>query len=252
MSINCVLRVEDIHRSLLLGGQTINILRGISFAVLEGEWVAITGPSGSGKSTLLGILGGIDRPTQGQVVLDGAPVSNMSEASLARVRNQKVGIVFQAFHLIPSMTALENVEAPLYINPRRLKARAIACHMLGEVGLADRLDHLPNQLSGGEQQRVAIARALVNQPRILLADEPTGNLDTATSRQVLTLIGQLRQSYKLTVIMVTHDPNVAEYADRQLRVVDGKLVDPLVPGDQVEITRPVHVSRTAAMPEVAS
>ena len=226
MSVNCVLRVEDIHRSLPLGGQTIHILRGISFAVLEGEWVAITGPSGSGKSTLLGILAGIDRPTQGQVTLDGSPLSKMSESSLARVRNQKVGIVFQAFHLIPSMTALENVEAPLYINPRRFKARALACQMLAEVGLADRLDHLPSQLSGGEQQRVAIARALVNQPRILLADEPTGNLDTATSHQVLTLIGQLRRTYHLTVIMVTHDPNVAVYASRQLRVVDGRLVDP--------------------------
>ncbi len=234
MTIQCVLRAEDIHRSLPLGERTLAILRGISFGVLEGEWVAITGPSGSGKSTLLGILGCIDRPTRGQVYLDGTPVSGLSERNLARVRNQKVGIIFQAFHLIPTLTALENVEAPLYIGPQRWKARGIACRMLGEVGLADRLDHLPRQLSGGEQQRVAIARALVNQPRILLADEPTGNLDSATSRQVLALIGQLRRQYQLTVIMVTHDQNVAEYADRQLHVVDGQLAQPALEGEKLK------------------
>ena len=226
MTINCVLRAEAIHRRVKMGKGILPILRGITFGVLEGEWVAITGPSGSGKSTLLGILAGIDRPSQGQVVLDGVPLSALSENSLARLRNQKVGIVFQSFHLIPTMTALENVEAPLYIGPRRGKARSIACQMLGEVGLGERLDHLPGQLSGGEQQRVAIARALVNQPGLLLADEPTGNLDSAASRQVLALLSQLRQQHHLTIVMVTHNPVVAAYADRQIHLVDGKLDQP--------------------------
>jgi len=175
-------------------------------------------------------LAGIDRPNRGRVAVDGLVISSLPEGQLARFRNQAIGVIFQSFHLIPSMTALENVEAPLYINPQRREAHKLARQMLERVGLADRLDHQPHQLSGGEQQRVAIARALVAGPRLLLADEPTGNLDSAASKQVLTLIEDLRQQFSLTVVMVTHDPQVSACADRRLRVVDGRLVDPAPAG----------------------
>lgn len=221
-----IIEVNDIHRSVGLDGQALHILRGISFSVQPGEWLAITGPSGSGKSTLLGILAGIDRPTSGKVCIEGIKINTLSEGKLARLRNEKIGVVFQSFHLINTMTAQENVEAPLYISPRRGQARELARKMLAMVGLSERANHLPHQLSGGEQQRVAIARALVNGPKLLLADEPTGNLDTATSEQVLSLIQQLRQQLGLTVVMVTHDANIAARADRRLHVVDGLLAEP--------------------------
>ena len=221
-----IIKVEDIHRVLSQGGRELHILRGLSFTVNQGEWVALTGPSGSGKSTLLGILAGIDRPTRGTVHLDGVEISAMPEGKLARIRNEKIGIVFQSFHLIPTMTAQENVEAPLYVGPKRRQAQVLARRMLETVGLGDRLHHLPHQLSGGEQQRVAIARALVGEPKLLMADEPTGNLDTATGKQVLALIQQLREQLGLTVVMVTHDAQVAAIADRRLHLVDGRLVEP--------------------------
>lgn len=224
-----IVTVNNVHRVLSLGGRELHILRGVSFSIAEGEWVALTGPSGSGKSTLLGILGGIDRPTQGSVTLDGVEISALPEGRLARIRNEKVGIVFQAFHLIPTMTAQENVEAPLYVGPRRRQAPALARQMLETVGLGDRLNHLPHQLSGGEQQRVAIARALVGGPRLLMADEPTGNLDTATGKQVLSLIRGLREQFGLTVVMVTHDAQIASAADRRLHLVDGQFSAPSSP-----------------------
>ena len=221
-----IIQVEDLHRSLVQGERQLQILRGVTFNVEAGEWVALSGPSGSGKSTLLGLLAGMDRPTRGRVRVAGVEISALPEAQLARFRNEKVGVVFQSFHLIPSMTAQENVEAPLYISPERRRAGALARQMLEQVGLGDRLQHLPHQLSGGEQQRVAIARALVNGPCLLLADEPTGNLDSATSKQVLGLIRLLRLQLGLTVIVVTHDPQVAGYADRRLHLVDGQLQAP--------------------------
>jgi putative ABC transport system ATP-binding protein len=224
-----MIRVTDLHRSLSSGGRELAVLRGLSFDVAPGEWIALTGPSGSGKSTLLGLLAGIDRPTRGAVMLEGIEISSLSEARLARVRNEKIGIVFQSFYLIASMTALENVAAPLYISSQRRQAHPLAERMLGQMGLADRVHHLPHQLSGGEQQRVAIARALVAGPRLLLADEPTGNLDSATSAQVLALIRQMREALDLTVVMVTHDAQVAAYADRQLHIKDGRLVNGAVP-----------------------
>jgi len=220
------IEVIDLHRTMVQGGRELHILRGLSFNVAAGEWVALMGPSGSGKSTLLGLLAGIDRPTRGSVRLGELEISSLPEKKLARVRNERVGLVFQAFHLIPSLTAQENVEAPLYIGPRRGQASALAREMLQRVGLGERAGHLPHQLSGGEQQRVAIARALVGGPRLLLADEPTGNLDTATGRQVLELITQLRHELGLTVVMVTHDARVAAYADRRMHLVDGRLVSP--------------------------
>jgi putative ABC transport system ATP-binding protein len=220
-----IIQVDRVLRHLPQGGRELHILNGITFSVGVGEWLALTGPSGSGKSTLLGILAGIDRPSSGQVFIEGVEISALSEARLARIRNEKIGVVFQSFHLIATLTAQENVEAPLYIHPRRRQARSAAIQMLEQVGLGERLDHFPHQLSGGEQQRVAIARALVCGPDILLADEPTGNLDTATSKQVLDLLRQLRQQLGLTVIMVTHDPAIAARADRRLHIVDGRIVD---------------------------
>jgi putative ABC transport system ATP-binding protein len=225
MADNKIIQVENITRHLPQGGRELHILNGVTFAVETGAWLALTGPSGSGKSTLLGILAGIDRPSGGKVYLDGTEISALPEGRLARLRNEKLGVVFQSFHLIPTMTALENVESPLYIHPQRRHARAMAANMLEQVGLGERMDHFPHQLSGGEQQRVAIARALVCGPEILLADEPTGNLDTATSKQVLDLLRQLRSQLGLTVIMVTHDLAIAARADRRLHIVDGRLVD---------------------------
>jgi putative ABC transport system ATP-binding protein len=220
-----MIEVKDISRDLPLGGRNLHVLQGISFTVIKGEWVALTGPSGSGKSTLLGILAGIDRPTSGSVILDGYEINNLPEAHLSCMRNEMIGIVFQAFNLIPTMTAIENVEAPLYIHPHWREAEHLATEMLEQVGLKDRMHHMPYQLSGGEQQRVAIARALVTSPHVLLADEPTGNLDSATTRQVLQILQYLRMKLNLTIVMVTHDPTVAAYADRQLHVMDGRIVE---------------------------
>ena len=222
---NTIIQAENIQRHLPQGGRELHILNGISFTVEAGSWLALTGPSGSGKSTLLGILAGIDRPSGGKVYIEGTEISALPERRMARMRNEKIGVVFQSFHLIPTMTALENVEAPLYIHPERRHARSMAANMLEQVGLGERMDHFPHQLSGGEQQRVAIARALACGPEILLVDEPTGNLDTATSKQVLDLLRQLRIQLGLTVIMVTHDLAIAARADRRLHIVDGRLVD---------------------------
>lgn len=221
-----ILTVNDVHRDLPMGGRTLNILNGISFSVKKGEWIALTGSSGSGKSTLLGIMAGIDQPTSGSVVLNDRIISLLPETRLASTRNRFIGIVFQAFNLIPTMTALENVEAPLYIHPQWREAKTLAANMLLQVGLQDRMGHYPYQLSGGEQQRVALARALVTSPQVLFADEPTGNLDSVTTRQVLKTLQYLREKLNLTIVMVTHDPNVAAYADRRLKVLDGKIVEP--------------------------
>ncbi len=220
-----LIQTQDLHRSLPLGSQQLHILRGLTFNVEDGEWIALTGPSGSGKSTLLGLLAGVDRPSSGQLFLDGTDISRLPEKQLARLRNEKIGLVFQAFNLIPTMTALENVAVPLYISPKRHQARQLAREMLARVGLEYRLDHLPHQLSGGEQQRVAIARALVTSPRLLLADEPTGNLDSVIGEQVLSLITELHKQLNLTVVMVTHDADVARHADRELHMVDGVFVN---------------------------
>jgi len=223
MPVINLIEVEDLHQVLKAGGREVHILRGIALHVAPGEWVALMGPSGSGKSTLLGLLAGLDRPSRGRLRLDGQEISTLPESRLARLRNQKIGVIFQSFHLIPTLTAQENVEAPLYIGPRRREAAALAQQMLARVGLAERGHHRPHQLSGGEQQRVAIARALVAGPRLLLADEPTGNLDSAASRQVLALLTQLREQMGLTIVMVTHDAQVAAYASRRLHLVDGQL-----------------------------
>lgn len=219
-----LIRGINLNRSMSIGNETLHILKDLSFAVEANEWLALTGPSGSGKSTLLALLAGIDSPTSGELIFDGQDISRIGERELARLRNEKIGIVFQSFHLIPSLTAQENVELPLYVSPRAKEASRLAREMLELVGLSDRLKHRPNQLSGGQQQRVAIARALVNQPSLLVADEPTGNLDTKTGEQMLELFAQLRRDLNLTLVVVTHDKLVASHADRVLHLVDGQFM----------------------------
>jgi putative ABC transport system ATP-binding protein len=215
----------DLTRALPLGGESVPILKGVSFTVDSGEWIALTGPSGSGKSTLLGILAGLDSPTSGRIVVEGIDVTRLSERAMARLRNEKIGVVFQSFNLISSLTAQENVEAPLHVGSSRSRARDAAREVLGLVGLSDRLGHRPHQLSGGQQQRVAIARALVTRPALLIADEPTGNLDSATGAQVLELLQALRRDLRFTVVVATHDPEVAARADRNLHMIDGLLTE---------------------------
>jgi putative ABC transport system ATP-binding protein len=218
-----VMDVRDITKSLPLGRERIEILRGISFQITGGEFVSIVGPSGSGKSTLLGIIAGLDNPTSGQVLIDGVDITTMNEGKLASVRNNKIGMVFQAFNLIPTLTAQENVEVPLYVGKHKGSPSARARELLDLVGLSPRLTHRPNQLSGGEQQRVAIARALATDPAFVLADEPTGNLDAKNSENVLKLIAYLREQTGKTFIIATHDPLVASHADRVIRLLDGRI-----------------------------
>ena len=218
-----VMDVREITKVLPLGREHIDILRGISFQIFSGEFISIVGPSGSGKSTLLGIIAGLDNPTTGQVFIDGVEITRMSEGKLAEVRNNKIGMVFQAFNLIPTLTAQENVEVPLYVGKHKGSPSERARELLDLVGLSHRLAHRPNQLSGGEQQRVAIARALATDPAFVIADEPTGNLDAKNGENVLQLIAYLRQETGKTFIIATHDPVVATHADRAIRIVDGKV-----------------------------
>src|SRR5256714_1825784 len=218
-----VMDVRDITKSLPLGRERIEILKGISFQIMSGEFVSIVGPSGSGKSTLLGIIAGLDNPSTGQVFIDGVDITRMTEGKLAVVRNSKIGMVFQAFNLIPTLTAQENVEVPLYVGKHKGSPSARAQELLALVGLSHRLGHRPNQLSGGEQQRVAIARALATDPAFVLADEPTGNLDATNSENLLKLFAYLRAQTGKTFIIATHDPNVAAHADRIIRLLDGKI-----------------------------
>jgi putative ABC transport system ATP-binding protein len=224
MTSEPTLVVRDLVKEVPLGREVITILRGINLELHHGEMVALMGPSGSGKSTLLGIVGGLDRPSFGSVVLDGIEIGSLSERKLAALRAKKVGMVFQAYNLIPTLTALENVHLPLYVpghdgaNPER------ATELLDEVGLSHRLSHRPSQLSGGEQQRVAMARALVADPPLLIADEPTGNLDSETGAALMHLLADLRKRLGTTVLLATHNDRVASEADRILRLRDGKLV----------------------------
>jgi putative ABC transport system ATP-binding protein len=219
--------LRDVTRDLPLGDEQIHVLRGISFAIPRRSWIAIMGPSGSGKSTLLGILAGLDTPTSGHVSIDGVDITHMDEGKLARFRNEKIGMVFQSFNLIPTLTALENVEVPLFASRNSFHSAARARRVLELVGLSDRLHHRPNQLSGGQQQRVAIARALVNEPNLLVADEPTGNLDSATGETILNLFDKLRREFGLTIIIATHDAAIAQRVDGILQLVDGQLVEQL-------------------------
>jgi putative ABC transport system ATP-binding protein len=214
----------DVYKSLPLGRERIDILKGINLRIERGELVAIIGPSGSGKSTLLGIIAGLDSPTTGRVLIDGVDTTQMGEGKLAAVRNAKIGMVFQAFNLIPTLTAQENVELPLYVGRHVGRPGERAKQLLSLVGLGHRLRNRPNQLSGGEQQRVAVARALVTSPAIVIMDEPTGNLDHANSENILRLIRDLREATGTTFIIATHDASVAATADRLVTIVDGQVM----------------------------
>jgi putative ABC transport system ATP-binding protein len=219
-----VVRATGLTRRYKMGDAFVDALRGVDLTIQRGEFVALVGPSGSGKSTVLNLIGGLDRPTSGQVWIDGVELSVTDERALTRHRRQHVGFVFQTFNLLPRLTAEENVALPLMFSgmphqERLDRARAV----LGRVGLTHRLTHRPSQLSGGEQQRVAIARALVGQPALLLADEPTGNLDTTTGAEIMALLQELNQEGDLTLLVVTHDPEVAAFADRVVTLRDGRV-----------------------------
>jgi len=218
-----MLVARQLTKEYLSGTGSLAVLRDVSFTIPQGAFVAIVGPSGSGKTTLLGLLAGLDTPSHGQVVLDGADLGAMSEDARARLRGEKVGFIFQSFQLIPTLTAVENVQVPLELrgdDGAAPRARAL----LTRVGLGDRLHHFPTQLSGGEQQRVAIARAFANRPRVLFADEPTGNLDAASGARVVELLEELNRESGATVVIVTHDLSLAARAGRQIRLADGLVV----------------------------
>ena len=219
-----MIELRGISKTVMSGGRPLTILHPLDLTIPSGQFVAVVGPSGSGKSTLLGLLAGLDAPTTGSIFIDGVDITTLSEDALAKLRGVKIGFVFQFFHLVPSLTAFENILVPMEI-ARRRDASARARQLLDEVGLADRGHHYPSQLSGGEQQRVAIARALANDPAILMADEPTGNLDSATGRHVLELLLGVQRTRKTTLILVTHDADLAALADRRLAFRDGRAVE---------------------------
>lgn len=224
MSADPVIVVADVHREYRMGGETVAALRGVSFAVEAGEFVAIVGKSGSGKTTLMNLLGCLDRPTRGHYRLGGKDVQNLSDDALSALRNEHIGFVFQSFQLLARSTAAKNVALPLvYAGVPRRRRREAAAAALERVGLGHRLHHRPNQLSGGERQRVAIARALVGSPTIILADEPTGNLDSATERDAMRLFYELHEAGN-TIVLVTHEPGIAQQCPRAIRLADGRVI----------------------------
>jgi putative ABC transport system ATP-binding protein len=241
-----VIRLENVTKHYRVGPERIRALDGVSLEIERNEYVAVMGTSGSGKSTLMNILGCLDRPTSGIYELDGRMTTRMGGAALARVRNERIGFVFQSFELLPRLSALKNVELPLlYYAAGWWRRRAKAKEALRTVGLADRMRHRPNQLSGGQKQRVAIARALINKPAILLADEPTGNLDSATTDEILGLFDELHRAGQ-TIIMVTHEPDVARHARRIIRMKDGRVQSDLpVDQDAVADLVPAPLARVA-------
>jgi putative ABC transport system ATP-binding protein len=221
MKMNSIIQLENIQKSYFLGKQELKVLKGITLEIFKNEYVALMGPSGSGKSTLMNILGCLDSPTAGKYILNSKDVSKMPDDDLADVRNKEIGFVFQQFNLLPRLTAAENVALPLIYNGTSKKIRTeLSLEMLNRVGLADRSHHKPNELSGGQNQRVAIARALVNNPSIILADEPTGNLDSKTSVEIMTIFDKIQRDGN-TVILVTHEEDIANFAHRIIRLKDG-------------------------------
>ncbi|MBC8014318.1 MAG: ABC transporter ATP-binding protein [Sporomusaceae bacterium] len=215
--------LSEVTKVYQLGGETVNALAGLTLSIKSGEFTAIMGPSGSGKSTLMNIIGCLDRPTSGSYILDGEEVATLNDDQLAVTRNKKIGFVFQSFNLLPRMSTLQNVALPMvYAGVEKKERLARAEHVLTMVGLQDRMNHQPNELSGGQRQRVAIARAIVNDPRIIMADEPTGNLDTKSGNEVMAIFSKLNSQGR-TIILVTHEPEIAEYAGRIVYVRDGRM-----------------------------
>jgi putative ABC transport system ATP-binding protein len=242
-----VISIRDLTKIYRMGDISVHALRGISLNIRASEFVAVVGPSGSGKSTLMHILGCLDHPTSGQYFLDGRDVSKLNDDELSRVRNRQIGFVFQGFNLLSRTSALENVELPLLYDSGNLTAaerKRRALEALAAVGLDERTEHHPNQLSGGQQQRVAIARALLNAPSIILADEPTGNLDSRTSVEVMEILQDLQAKRGITIVLITHDPQVAEYASRIITFKDGRII-----GDRSNERQRVAVDELANMPE---
>lgn len=225
-----VIRTQGVSKELPLGNYTVHALRGVDMEIYAGEMVGIIGPSGSGKSTLLGLIGGLDTPTHGIIEIDGVDISRMNEDNLTEIRNEKIGFIFQFFNLIPTLTALENVALPIqFAHKPKFNPDKRAKELLTTLGLKDRLRHRPSELSGGQQQRVAIARALANNPPLLLADEPTGNLDSESGAMVMQTLRDIRTQAGTTVVIVTHDPAIAQQTNRVLTLVDGTLVHGVVP-----------------------
>lgn len=230
MNMENIISLDKIVKNYYIGSITVEALRSVTIDIKTNEYVAIMGPSGSGKSTLMNLVGALDTPTSGEYILNGTDVSKMDDNRLAEIRNQEIGFIFQTFNLLPRYTALENVMLPLiYAGVSKSERSERATTTLAEVGLADRMDHKPNELSGGQRQRVAVARALVNDPSIILADEPTGNLDSKTSVDIMKLFGQIHNRGN-TIILVTHEEDIAQYAHRIIRLLDGEI-------DRIEINK---------------
>jgi len=245
MNNGALVKLVDVHKTYRTGEMEVHAVRGVSLEIRPGEFVALMGASGSGKSTLMNILGCLDRPTSGHYVLDGADISGLDRDRLADIRNRKIGFVFQNFNLLPRTSARENVELPLVYSEQRLtnaQLREKADLVLGSVGLAGREDHHPSQLSGGQQQRVAIARALINDPEVVLADEPTGNLDSRTSIEIMGIFQQLNER-GITIIMVTHEQDIAAYAQRNVMMRDGLILDDHAVSQRVNAASPLQNGR---------
>ena len=250
MDVKPVIQLEGVEKVYQTGEVAVKAVRGVSLTVMPGEFVAVMGASGSGKSTLMNLIGCLDRPTAGRYRLDGEEVGALSKSELSGVRNQRLGFVFQGFNLLSRTSALENVELPLLYSPsghgrRELRRRSLAA--LAQVGLSERAEHHPSQLSGGQQQRVAIARALVNEPALLLADEPTGNLDTRTSLEIMAIFQELNRK-GMTILMVTHEPDIARYCLREITMRDGRVISDQAVGDRLDAAAELAKTR---MPEDA-
>jgi putative ABC transport system ATP-binding protein len=247
-----MIAVTELEKEYHVGDHVVHALRGVTLAIAAGEFVTVVGPSGSGKSTFMHILGCLDRPTRGQYTLDGRDVSHLSPDELARVRNETIGFVFQGFNLLARTSAVENVELPLlYTRAGALKAserRERARHAIAAVGLSDREEHHPNQLSGGQQQRVAIARALVNNPRLLLADEPTGNLDTETSQEVMEVFARLRTEHGISIVVITHERDIAAWGTRTIDFKDGRVISDRPNQPNFTVPTPHSQTPSSALP----